>query len=160
MPISSLEINRGDGIQKHRCVLAGLDYPSCVEEFELIEELVEKWENLPATNRKPEQQWVIDVVRTLDVIESQGLLGFWRSHVLDADRILRSLRVTGNAELAEALGKSRLCLTTSASPGSAPALNNLSMAEMAQLNRLLFEVTDRIEAALAGLVELLPRADD
>lgn len=131
-----------------------------MEDFEHIEELVTTWESLPAPNRKPEQQWVIDVVRTLDVIESQGLLGFWKCHVLDADRILRSLRITGNSELAEALGKSRFCLELSASPGSAPALKQLSVAEKAQLNRLLFDVTDRIEAARDGLVELLPGEDD
>ncbi len=144
---------------KNRCARLAGNYPSCVEDFELIEEMVEKWESLPASDRKPEQQWVIDVVRTLDVIEGQGLLGFWRSHAADSDRILQSFRVTGNSELATALGKSRFCQACIPVPGSSTAPKVMSASDKAQLNRLLFEVTDRIEAARDGLVELLPRAD-
>ena len=159
MPLSSLELSTFDGNQKHRCVGATVDYRFNVDDFEFIEELVEKWESLPESDRKPEQQWVIDVVRTLDLIEEQGLLGFWRSHGRDANRILQSLRVTGNSELATALDKSRFCQAAVPVVGSSTEPKALSASEKAQLNRLLFDITDRIDAARDGLVELLPRAD-
>jgi Cysteine-rich CPXCG len=126
-----------------------------VEEFEVIEEFVRKWESEPVSARRAEQQWVIDVVRSLETIENHGLMGFWSHHGRDSERIFQSLRLTGNPELARDIGASAFCR----SPDGTPLPTPLSPQNRDRLNRLLFSVTDRIEEAREGLVALLPRVE-
>ena len=131
-----------------------------MEEFEVIEEFVRKWESEPVSARRPEQQWVIDVVRSLETIENHGLMGFWCHHGRDSERIFQSLRLTGNPELARDIGASAFCRSPDAKyPNEAPVPTPLSPQNRDRLNRLLFSVTDRIEEARERLVALLPRVE-
>ncbi len=126
----------------------------------MIEEFVRQWESEPFSRRRPEQQWVIDVVRSLETIENHGLAGFWQFHGPDSGRILQSLRLTGNPELARDIGASAFCRSPDATPShtvSVPA--PLSPQNKDRLKRLLFAVTDRIDEARQGLVALLPRVE-
>lgn len=131
-----------------------------MEEFEVIEEFVRKWESESTSVRRPEQQWVIDVVRSLETIENHGLVGFWQFHGQDSERVFQSLRLTGNSELARDISASAFCRPSVASLSDrGPAISPLSPQDKERLKRLLFSVTDRIEEARQGLVALLPRVE-
>ena len=135
-------------------------YPCSVEEFEVIEEFVRKWESEPTSGRRPEQQWVIDVVRSLETIENHGLPGFWRFHGQDSERVIQSLRLTGNPELARDICASAFCRPSIASPSHGAGVTTpMSPQDKERLKRLLFSITDRIEEAREGLVALLPRVE-
>jgi hypothetical protein len=131
-----------------------------MEEFEVIEEFVRKWESEPPSGRRPEQQWVIDVVRSLETIENHGLVGFWQFHGSDSERVFESLRLTGNSELARDIGASAFCCPSiETSSDKVLVATPLSPQDRERLKRLLFSITDRIEGAREGLVALLPRVE-
>lgn len=128
-----------------------------MDEFEFIEDCCRQWETIPPARRKREQQWVMDVVTTIDTVENEGLAGFWAKRAVESDRLLESLRVTGNREMATILSQSRFLAFPAIDGGTPVRERKLSEAERARSHRLLFQFIDLAEAARESLVALVPK---